>query len=136
MSGEKQVLDGLISIDDINTLYPCTLPDDETTPPPPAINQMPLFSSTEGADNRSPALSIHPNPASHQITLSAKGLNSTNAILILKDITGRVLVNLTFVPNSSGNYSNNIDLNNYPSGIYSLEIIQDNFRLMHKVVKQ
>ncbi len=65
---------------------------------------------------------VYPNPTSDSIVI-----NSTDSIKKLYDTNGKLLITTD---------SNNIDLSIYPNAIYFLEISNDNFSVIKKILKQ
>jgi hypothetical protein len=76
-------------------------------------------------------LSIYPNPAKNQITISTAA-SLKNASVSIFDVTGR----LVHEKNNLEGKSNVIDISNYDSGIYFFEINQSNEFIRAKVIKE
>jgi hypothetical protein len=76
-------------------------------------------------------ISIYPNPAKDQITISTAA-SLKNASVSIFDMTGR----LVHEKNNLEGKSNVIDISNYDSGIYFFEINQSNEFIRAKVIKE
>ena len=76
-------------------------------------------------------LSIYPNPAKNQITISTAA-SLKNASVSIFGVTGR----LVHEKNNLEGKSNVIDISNYDSGIYFFEINQSNEFIRAKVIKE
>lgn len=74
------------------------------------------------------AINIFPNPANQYFTIDAKQNQDLNVKLF--DITGRVL----FMTNFNANIT--IDISNFTSGIYLVEVTKKDLKLVHKIIKQ
>lgn len=80
--------------------------------------------------------SIYPNPAQNQVNImiDAQAPNS-NTVLMVTDITGKVLQNSRIGLNKGVNaYSFNVA--NYPSGTYIVSVVNENFKLTETVAVQ
>ena len=111
---------GYYSVTVTNPANGCTTTSDSTT----SINQLSIISDQ---------LSIYPNPFNNYITVkinsSVSNVNEWN--LRLTDVLGRTLLT---VP--SLNYSNELNLSNFSSGMYFIEVINKADRAVFTVVKQ
>ena len=83
-------------------------------------------------NNYSQSLKIYPNPFVSELTLEIpKVAKSVNVALY--DLSGRAVLNNTYLPNADGKIILNEDL---PQGIYLLQVVSEEFRYQSKVIKQ
>jgi len=75
---------------------------------------------------------IYPNPTQGMLRIEFQGYDDMRSIrLFLFDLQGRALQQVTGV-----NPSHTLDMTSYPSGMYILQIIDDNARSEWKIVKE
>ena len=77
------------------------------------------------------ALSVFPNPTSDQLTIAFELANVEQAHFIITDLTGRVIRNLK-VDAKATQQSFQLDVSNYPTGIYLLHLINAEEKLTKK----
>ncbi|MEL6865801.1 MAG: LamG-like jellyroll fold domain-containing protein, partial [Bacteroidota bacterium] len=80
--------------------------------------------------------SVYPNPVTDQFTLEMQGFASNTFQVQLIDLTGRVLWEQTHNSNYNGQLKENIDLNDWPAGIYSLKVQNGEENRIKTIVKQ
>jgi hypothetical protein len=80
-------------------------------------------------------LSVFPNPTNGKFTLKVKS-ETTNSIqhYVIYNCIGDVILNKD-IKNTSGNFTDNIDLSSYPNGLYFVEVSVDGYKLTSKLVK-
>ncbi len=76
---------------------------------------------------------IYPNPSSETVTIALIGtpLITDQLLLILTDVSGK-----TIAQNHLTSSATEIDISNYPSGIYFVKMIIDEKQLIEKFIKQ
>ena len=81
------------------------------------------------------AISIYPNPTSGIFKVRFNDTWKGNVDLKVLDIFGRAQY-LRRIDNSSGQVEHEVDISNKTDGIFVLEIVQDDKRVIRKIVKQ
>ncbi len=81
------------------------------------------------AENEDKTISVFPNPATHEITVSAGGNGSKS--IIVADVTGRVIMD---IKTDASTY--NINLEHLPSGLYHVRVVDGSSVKDQKFVKQ
>jgi hypothetical protein len=76
-------------------------------------------------------LKVYPNPSSKNLTIESEGLIGKNCNLRIYDAIGK----LEFEKNLSGNKMN-IDISDFPCGVYVVEVITGNFIRVEKLLKE
>ncbi len=82
-----------------------------------------------------PDISIFPNPFHSSIELSLPNKNWKDVAISISDNSGHII----FRHNDlllTNDYTNTIDLEHYPSGIYFVEITLDGKHFLKKIVKE
>ncbi|MEM1322718.1 MAG: fibronectin type III domain-containing protein [Bacteroidota bacterium] len=77
-------------------------------------------------------MDIQPNPASDYALVQLEFARSVQLRLDLIDMTGRVLQ--SFAPEQTQQKSFELDISNYPDGVYFVQIGYDNYHLSYKLV--
>jgi hypothetical protein len=78
-------------------------------------------------------LKVYPNPSTGIINLSLTGSTSLQTTVNILDITGRIVMNQQF--ESSDYFSTTLDLSSLlPAGLYYVEVINNNQRLIEKII--
>lgn len=74
---------------------------------------------------------IYPNPSSENIiiTLSSKILSTQHLPLTITDLSGKIIVQLNISSSET-----TIDISNYPSGIYFVQISNEQVKLIEKII--
>ncbi len=76
---------------------------------------------------------LYPNPSKGSINIEIKTVRSENLELQILDNLGREIIREE-IKNYSGSYSSNFDLNGYPSGIYYLQIVTGEGKIIKKII--
>ncbi|MCB9223796.1 MAG: T9SS type A sorting domain-containing protein [Crocinitomicaceae bacterium] len=81
------------------------------------------------------SFSVYPNPANDQINIAMTLDNAPNTVINVLDITGKVIkrVDLGLV---NGDKTMSISLDNVTTGVYFIEMINDNGRMVKKFTKK
>lgn len=79
-------------------------------------------------------ISVVPNPSSGVFTFKMEDLNGQDIRIEVLDVQGRVIFTQK-LENISGNYSNQLDLKNYPKGTYYMRFIEDRNVVIRKLIK-
>lgn len=115
-------------------LYPgliYTSPTNTTAPPTETNTGTGIAANTNELNN----LSIFPNPAKDLLTISAKNLNgSASHHFSIYDVTGRLILAEDIV-NGSGSFSETIDISDFKSGLYFIEVSSGTALSRRKIVK-
>ena len=80
-------------------------------------------------------LSVYPNPASGQFTVECVLQRPVAVSLSLTDVLGKQVLAETVAPRGLA-LARTVDLKGLPAGVYMLELVQGNSRLVKKVVVQ
>ena len=81
-------------------------------------------------------VSVYPNPANDRLSLDLQGFASMPVEISLRDVTGRVLRNLTTTANGADRFTQEIDLNGLPAGMYFLRVTNGKSVWSSEVVKE
>lgn len=77
---------------------------------------------------------LFPNPSNSQTTLSFEMISSGKAIIVLKDVLGRNILNIENKDLIMGNHSYNINLSDLNSGIYFVDIQVNGARQIERLI--
>ncbi len=77
-------------------------------------------------------VSVYPNPFINDLTVSFNNNNESDIIIEVYDVLGRLLYNKKYFWNKSIL----VQLNNLPSGIYLLKILNNNKQTIRKIIKK
>ena len=80
------------------------------------------------------SVEMYPNPSTEKITLSVTGIEQSTEIIIT-DITGKNTHYRTFVGAGAHEFSEVIDISNYPEGIYLITFISGEASCTQKIIK-
>ena len=78
------------------------------------------------------ALKLFPNPVADKFTLEVNEKITTPFILSIKNVNGKEVFHKTYPANDSVH----LDISNFSSGIYLLEVISDDFKWVEKLIKE
>ena len=81
-------------------------------------------------------MSVYPNPAITNVTVSINTGNSTVASIDLVDLNGKTIKKLSTGLLNEGNNIQNFKLNDIKGGIYFIRVIGDDINFVHKLVIQ
>ncbi len=81
------------------------------------------------------AVHIYPNPVNNELNIDITNNNGLNTSLQVTDIVSRVLKS-TMVDGAMATTHNTIDISTLAQGVYFLEVLTDNGKLVNKFVKQ
>lgn len=98
----------------------------------PTILNTPAVKPIVTNDLQLESITAFPNPTSGRITLQFKG-EAVPTTVRLTDALGKILMTEK-IQDFSGDYSDRINLSNYPSGIYNITIIQNNKSYSERIV--
>jgi len=81
-------------------------------------------------------ISVFPNPTSGTFSLDVKstGKNSNNWLTIYS-VVGKVVIKKN-IENTSGNFTDQIDLSSYPNGLYFIEVDLGSKKVISKLIKK
>ncbi|MCX6351299.1 MAG: T9SS type A sorting domain-containing protein [Bacteroidetes bacterium] len=77
---------------------------------------------------------LYPNPTTTSTTLEVSNLPQTNTTITIIDILGRQLMLLTQTPNAEGKLIKEIDVSALPKGMYFISVINEEMRVVSKLV--
>jgi hypothetical protein len=80
-------------------------------------------------------VNLFPNPFVDQIELQMEVKESANALMSITDINGKLILQRE-LQLTSGQFTERIDMSNYASGVYLLNIIHEQEVLSKKIIKQ
>jgi hypothetical protein len=83
--------------------------------------------------DESPISDIYPNPTERILNVVLKSDKDSDIQLIIRDLSGRVVFNQS-LSGLADDQLEQMDVSDYPSGIYFLESIQDGHRNVHRFV--
>lgn len=81
------------------------------------------------------SINIYPNPTVGQFTVKSSGLNNDNAIITVRDISGRVVLQDN-IARSNSPFTKQYDLNGKAKGLYFISIIDGEERINQKLIVQ
>ncbi|MGB0403233.1 MAG: T9SS type A sorting domain-containing protein, partial [Salibacteraceae bacterium] len=76
---------------------------------------------------------LYPNPASKVLNVRVVGENNSEAMVLLTDLTGKLIYNSKLDGNTTENITQ-IDVSNYSSGVYMLSVSMGTVYSTYKVV--
>lgn len=90
--------------------------------------------SIDDVDSDNLSLIVHPNPSKgvFNIQMNSNALSSKIAVM---NLLGEVILTKELVQTSNGNFESQIDLSNYPNGIYLIDMSTENQRVARKISK-
>jgi hypothetical protein len=101
------------------------------------ISQILVGTATIDEVNESNSLefNVYPNPSKglFNIKLNSKDLSSTITVM---NLLGEVILTKDLVQTANGNFESQIDLSNYPNGIYLIDMSTENQTVVRKISKQ
>jgi PKD repeat protein len=101
------------------------------------ISQILVGTATIDELNESNSLefNVYPNPSKglFNIKLNSKDLSSTITVM---NLLGEVILTKDLVQTANGNFESQIDLSNYPNGIYLIDMSTENQTVVRKISKQ
>lgn len=102
-----------------------------------ANGPLPMATSVADVTPVDMLMTAYPNPASNDLTVQGLLPEATESELLIRDLTGRS-VHVQAISNMGREFSENIDVRQLPSGIYSVEVrsLDGDFRHTEKFVKQ
>jgi hypothetical protein len=68
------------------------------------------------------SITVYPNPAENQISLDYNFAKNDNAVIYVRDVTGRTVATKKLGHVTAGQHSYSVDIAALPSGIYSIEL--------------
>lgn len=80
-------------------------------------------------------LKLFPNPSKNSVTVSLACVPNSNATMQITDITGKILMQ-TIIRSNGGYFNENIDLRNYPSGVYFITVFGNQSTTWGKLIKE
>lgn len=81
-------------------------------------------------------VSVFPNPTSGNFSINVKHENaSSNNQLTIYNVVGKVIVKKN-LENTSGNFTDKVDLSAYPNGLYFVELLIDGKKSTSKLIKK
>lgn len=80
-------------------------------------------------------LSIFPNPTSSEVSIHLENTDERSASFVLRDLTGRIIYH-SDDNNLASSYTKILELGNFPSGNYFVEVELEHNRISHKIVKE
>lgn len=78
------------------------------------------------------AIDLYPNPSSGKVRISINLADSDNASYEIYSIDGKAIVAREDIP--TNNYVKNVDLSNFPNGVYFVKLITDSGTVVKKLV--
>lgn len=81
------------------------------------------------------AVAVYPNPVSNTLNLQLSGNVSDKISISLRDAMGTILFEKN-IETDGGNFKSHLDLSNYPSGVYMLEILSGSTVTAKKIIKK
>lgn len=69
---------------------------------------------------------LFPNPANQVVNLQYTLTQASEMTVNVMDLTGRVMTSMNIGTQAMGNYSQELNIANYPAGIYTLQIVSGN----------
>jgi hypothetical protein len=68
------------------------------------------------------SITLYPNPASKQLTLSFQNINSENLVLEVYDIYGHCVKEIKLSEINTASFHHNLDISEFSSGVYFIKI--------------
>ncbi|HLW07169.1 MAG TPA: T9SS type A sorting domain-containing protein, partial [Marinilabiliaceae bacterium] len=90
-----------------------------------------IAKNAEAVDN----LTFYPNPTTGSFTIATTGLENDNAIITIRDISGKVIVRENII-NSSSAFKKHYSLEGQAKGLYLISIIDGEKRINKKLILQ
>ena len=81
------------------------------------------------------SISIYPNPTNGQFTIKTSGLANANALVTVRDISGRVIFEEN-IAQSNQAFTKVYDLSNYAKGLYFINLMDGNNQQTFKLIVQ
>jgi hypothetical protein len=97
-----------------------------------ALVQLPVLTSVV-APLENGDFGLFPNPASSNLAVRFNVEKPSVTTLVLRDFTGRVILNQNLGRTFTGEHTIELDVNNIPSGTYLMELQSNEQRLTKKV---
>jgi hypothetical protein len=94
-----------------------------------------LFTGIQKVTAKDKAINIFPNPTVGQFTVAANGLNNDNAIVTVRDISGKIVLQDN-IANSNSPFTKQYDLSGKAKGLYFISIIDGEERINQKLIVQ
>lgn len=89
--------------------------------------------SIEETNAKVSALNIYPNPTNGMVTIQANNLTTSNARIMVRDISGRILFEDRL--NDKSSFSKTIDFSDRANGVYFITIIDGDKTINEKLIK-
>jgi len=81
-------------------------------------------------------ISVFPNPTNGNFTINVKSENAnSNNQLTIYNLVGKVILKKN-LENTSGNFTDKVDLSTYPNGMYFVEVLIDGKKTTSKLIKK
>src|SRR5690606_26590523 len=77
--------------------------------------------------------SFYPNPTNGEFTIATDGLENDNAILTVRDISGKIVLREN-IKNSSNAFLKTYNLNEYAKGLYLISILDGDNQINKKLI--
>lgn len=106
-------------------IFPMRFSDIDT-----ATCQITSITEVQGAAGR---LSIYPNPTNDVVTITANGMRTNNARLMVRDITGKIIFEERL--NSGSGFTQTLDFSDRANGVYFITIIDGDDLIHEKLIK-
>jgi len=78
---------------------------------------------------------VYPNPTQHAINLAFDSENSTDYLITITDLTGKIMSRITYEAYSGKNVKE-INIANYPAGFYQVNVSGGNINQNVKIIKE
>ncbi|MFN8297820.1 MAG: DNRLRE domain-containing protein [Chitinophagales bacterium] len=83
-------------------------------------------------DDEPTKINVYPNPFNEELTIATLGTFTTETMITLKNILGEIV----FSASRGTEVSTTWSTNQLPSGVYFLEIAENGFKAIHRLIKQ
>ena len=80
-------------------------------------------------------MNIYPNPNAGQFTFFAADMNCEKLIIEIVSVEGQVIMSTQY-SNVQGNFTQEIDLNDFANGVYIMRVVTDGTVYTNRVIKQ
>ena len=107
----------------------------QTSTPYVRLNFDPTLGLVEDNDEIK-EVTLFPNPANSEATLSFTLLNNSNVDVNVHDLSGKIVSSKTLTNLNSGNNSTSINCNELTNGIYYVTMISNGVTITKKFVKK